>query len=250
MEIELKIAHITDMHIGESDAPRGKLYPRQSFQKVLASVQLAKPDLIVLGGDLAADKGELKAYRWIKEALDDLKIPYHIMAGNHDVVENLESVFEMKGGPIEGTLYRKYQILDRTLIFLDSSTNTIDGLQLAQLKEDAGKKSGDIMLFIHHPPLFCGCHFMDHTYPLLNHDTVFPVIQSLPKIKYIICGHYHTEKTIVKDDKLILLTPSTMLQFSQTDPDFKIDFDDDKQPVGWRMITWKNGTIETNVIFV
>ena len=133
---------------------------------------------------------------------------------------------------------------------MDSSSHSIDPVQLEQLKKDCKNTSDDIMLFIHHPPLLCGCYFMDHNYPLLNHEVVYPLIQSLQNIKFIICGHYHTEKTVFRDGQLILLTPSTMLQFNQTDPNFKIDFEKENQAIGWRMIVWREGTIESCINYV
>ncbi len=250
MNNPLKITHITDTHIGEIDALRGKIDSRKNFLNVLQQVKREDPDIIVLGGDLAGDRGEIASYRWIKQEMDSLNIPYQVMAGNHDITENMYSIFKLKEGPVVGSLYDKKKIKGRTLIFLDSSSHKVDQFQLKQLEMDAKKSGEEIMLFIHHPPLECGCLFMDMHYPLLNRDEVFPVLQSISNLNYIICGHYHTEKTVFRNGKTFLITPSTMLQFSQNDPDFKIDFNVDRPSVGWRTIFWDDVGLKTRVKYL
>jgi 3',5'-cyclic-AMP phosphodiesterase len=250
MSDALSIVHITDIHIGETDAPRGKLYPRKNFLKVLQKVKEDPPDLIVIGGDLAADNGELDSYRWIKHHLDSLSIPYFVITGNHDLAENMIAVFGLETGPVPGKLYYKKQIKGQTLIFMDSASKEIDQNQLNQLVIDAGQTKEEITLFIHHPPTNCGCLFMDNTYPLLNSASVFAVLESIPNLKLIVCGHYHTEKIVLKSGKTILITPSTLLQFSQTDPNFKIDFNVESKIVGWRTITSYQNRQETRVHYL
>ena len=89
MKKEISIAHLTDIHIGPSEVPVRAINVRRNFEKALQQITFEKPDLIVLGGDLAADCGEVEAYQWIKPRLDQADIPYLIIPGNHDRVDNL-----------------------------------------------------------------------------------------------------------------------------------------------------------------
>jgi Icc protein len=81
---ELRIAHICDIHIDkEGINPRG--YPvRENFLQILSDVKEQEPNLLVLGGDLCSEVGELAIYSWIKDQLDTLDTPYLVQPGNHD----------------------------------------------------------------------------------------------------------------------------------------------------------------------
>ena len=250
MSGKLTIAHITDIHIGETDAPRGIQYPRKNFVRVLEQMKETGPDLIVLGGDLAAENGEMESYRWIKKKMDSIEIPYCIVPGNHDLTENIITVFNHETGPITGKLYYKKRVKGRTLIFMDSTTNKLDPPQLDQFLIDCQQTTEDVILFIHHPPTKCGCAFMDENYPLLNAEQVFPVLEKVPNLKLIFCGHYHTEKTVIKNGKTLFITPSTLFQFSQTDPTFKINFNIESTVIGWRIIEITQKQIETRVHYL
>jgi len=242
----IRIAHLSDIHIGPSDEPVRQFEVRHNFERTLEDIRSEMPDLIVMGGDQAAHCGELDAYRWIKPHLDHTGIPYQIVPGNHDNIDNLDHIFNLGTERKEHGLYSSKRVNGLKLIFLDSSTTYLDRDQLEWLKKEADGSDEVILLFIHHPPLFCNCTFMDSHYPLQNREEAYAVMSELPSIQHIFCGHYHTEKTIRENEKNIYLTPSTMMQMSQDNPDYEVN----ETSPGWRIIQWNGSRLETAVRYI
>ncbi len=247
MSNDLIIAQVTDPHIGRSDLPYRGIHARQQFYDVLQTLAEMPLDLLVLSGDLAAVAGEPEAYAWLREVLASFPYPYVVMAGNHDHVPRLAHAFELSRSEISnGMLYFRRCIKDRQLLFLDSSSYRVAQSQLNWLKEQCLEQSDPALLFIHHPPLKCDCHFMDERHSLQNSDEVWSVLAQLSSLEHIFCGHYHTEKTISKDDKYVHVTPSTVFQIDTQLPYFVIEH---IRP-GWRIIEWKGLQVHTYVNYL
>jgi Icc protein len=172
------------------------------------------------------------------------------MAGNHDVLSNLKMVFGLEEGALKDELAFRRSIDGHILFFLDSSTGRVSDAQLKWLTTEAASLDGEALLFVHHPPLECGCLFMDQNYPMVNRDQVFPILVDIPNINNIFCGHYHTEKTVVSHGKSFFLCPSTMIFFGQDDPDFKIDFSAAENFVGWRTVDWDGENLKTRTCYL
>ena len=243
--MSLKIAHITDIHIPPDDQPVRDIDVKRNFSRILRSVVEHAPDLIVFGGDLAAVEGEVACYEWIKAQLQSIQIPFSIIPGNHDRLDNLSKVFPLDHSEHPQGCFR-YQLDALYLVGLDSSQGSVSEEQLFWLRQSTATIKDQILLFLHHPPLDCNCLFMDRNYPLKNRETVFETLLSLPDVNHVFCGHYHTEKTVIKDGKTIFITPSTMLQISQDTPSYQLDH---TQP-GWRLIEWLNNTLLTRVVYL
>jgi 3',5'-cyclic-AMP phosphodiesterase len=245
----LRIAQVSDLHIpataqiqcfgcGDSDA-------RANFLQTLATIRHAKPDLVVLSGDLAATAGEVEAYVWLAEVLRESGLVYEVMAGNHDVVANLRAPFALRDADIHaGLLYFSRIYAGLKLIFLDSAGYFLDQAQLAWLRaECAGQR--EVLLFIHHPPLYCGCPFMDARHALRNINEVWPQLAAIPALKHIFCGHYHSARSLECDAKHVHLTPSTMMEISCLDAQFHVPH---SRP-GWRWIEWDGVNLRTQVVY-
>jgi len=242
----IKIAHICDIHIALKNEMARGINVRANFEQVLPVVNSETPDLIILGGDLAAVHGEIDAYQWIKSKMDPLGIPYLIMAGNHDLVENMISVFGSHAAVGNSELYYTKELDGKLLIFLDSSSEKVSSAQFEWLLDVSLKPGEEALLFIHHPPTACGCVFMDGKYPLQNQNETMSVLNQIENIRSIFCGHYHTEKTVIAEDKTIFITPSTMMQLNQTNPEYEVS---SFRP-GWRIIDWDGSRIETRVDYL
>jgi Icc protein len=244
---KLIIAQVTDMHIGTTDTPYRGIPARQQFVDVLEELAKRPLDLLVLSGDLAAVAGEPEAYAWIKQVLATFPHPYVVMAGNHDHLERLLKAFEVPTSDVvAGMQCFSRTIKDRQLLFLDSSSYRLPLQQLDWLRAQLVGSQDEALLFIHHPPLLCDCRFMDERYRLQNIDEVWPVLVQLPQIKNIFCGHYHTEKTVIKAGKSVHLTPSTIFQIDTQSPYFVMEH---TRP-GWRMIEWQGSQVHTYVEYL
>ena len=95
---DFTILHLTDWHCG---------YPLPALHKqlVLESLAEAKPDLVVLGGDLseAANENQPAAIKEICEIFVQAEIPFVITFGNHDymhgyTIDEMFSFYQKFGG--------------------------------------------------------------------------------------------------------------------------------------------------------
>jgi Icc protein len=247
MSKNLIIAQISDLHIGPTNVKYRGIEPRQQFLKVLRVLSKKKLDLLVLSGDLAATEGEPEAYTWIKQVLATFPYPYLVMAGNHDHVIRMSRVFNLPATDVsQGMLYFSRTIQNNSLLFLDSSSYRVPKAQLEWLKMQLDEQTQPVLLFIHHPPLQCGCTFMDDYHSLQNTEDIWQILEQFSQIKHIFCGHYHTEKTITRNGKSIYLTPSTIFQIDTEEPNFAVEH---TKP-GWRMIEWNNAKMHTYVEYL
>ncbi len=240
----VRIAQLTDMHIGETDEEVHGSPVRTQFLSALNELKKQNLDALVLSGDLAANAGEENSYVWLKEQLKELTFPVYICLGNHDRLNTLKQIFHLNPNDChEDGYYFKARIKKHLCLFLDTSPYFLSNQQLEWLKQQDNENREEMLLFMHHPPLYCGCTFMDRKYPLKNISDVWSVIKELKHINHIFCGHYHTERTLVKKGKNIFLTPSTMAQFDNQTSDITILH---RNP-GWRIIEWNGETLHTSV---
>lgn len=242
----VKIAQISDIHIGPDTSLVQGIDVRANFLNTLDIVQSNDIDLIVLSGDIAVDEAEAEAYAWVAQVLENVKKPWVIMAGNHDDISVMNRYLHIADDVVDNMLFFKRVIKGRHIFFLDSSTNQVQTAQLDWLKREAANIKEEIMLFMHHPPAICGCNFMDTKYPLRNIDEVRAAFSEINNLNHIFVGHYHTEKFIVQDGKNIHLTPSTMMQIDVNEPEFKIEH----VSPGWRYISWSGSRMDTEVHYL
>ncbi|EIJ43841.1 putative phosphohydrolase [Beggiatoa alba B18LD] len=240
----LRIAQITDLHLGSDKHLLHGVDVYRQLSQVLTILEKKPLDLLVLSGDLALNHGEAEAYQWLRDRLANFPAPYVVMAGNHDVVATMGEYFAIQADIQAGELYFSRVIKGLPLLFLDTSSYYLPPQQLAWLRELAVTQP--TLLFMHHPPIFCGCTFMDNRYSLKNKAETWAVLQQKTAIQHIFCGHYHTDKVITQAGKQIYLTPSTMLQIAPEPVDFQIAH----TRAGWREIVWDGAQLKTWVSFL
>lgn len=241
----MRIAHICDLHITSDDSFNRDVDVKKNFSQMLELVKSKNPDFIVLGGDLAAVNGEIEAYDWIKSQMETNGIPYFIVAGNHDLLDNLQQVFKLESVTSKELFY-KQTWEGRSIFVLDSSSESVSRTQLEWLSREVNGLNSDALLFMHHPPLLCGCNFMDSKYPLKNRDEVIQVLNKLEHLNAVFCGHYHTEKTVISQSIQCFITPSTMLQMDQDNPKYQVS----SLNPGFRIIDWDGQELKTSVYYL
>lgn len=243
------IGQISDTHISAVDQIN-KLTGKNSREQFLEVIQILANrslDILILTGDLAEFAGEHEAYIWLKEVLSTFPCPYIVIPGNHDRAATMVSTFALPTTDYQhGMLYFQRIVKGRRLLFLDTSSYRLPLVQLSWLYQQVTSDNAPTLLFIHHPPLLCGCRFMDSFYPLHNIDEVWPILRELAPIQHIFCGHYHTSKTVVCDGKYVHVTPSTMMQIDTELLNFAVAH---TRP-GWRIIEWHDSQVHTYVEFI
>lgn len=219
----MRIAFLTDLHIGaEEEKPLG-VDVRRNFLDALAYLPKINPDCIVLGGDLCYETGNRASYQWIKQQLNQLPNPVYPIAGNHDdpvmMAEELNFTHELQGDEI----YYAFPLNGYPVVFMDTAKGYCSPEQLAWAREHLHAIGRNILLFMHHPPLLTGTNFMDAQYPFQQRDEIRSIFGSLSGRITVVCGHYHCEKTILQDNISVLVTPSLFFQMKQDPPEMVID---------------------------
>ena len=220
----MRIAFITDMHLGaEGEKPEGRDV-RQNFLDALSLLNELKPNCLVLGGDFCLNVGERATYEWVKEQVDALSIPHYVIAGNHDDSTMLADVFRKKQELHDGELYYALPLEGRPTLFLDSSKGRFSEEQWAWLRDYfAALRDNNILVFMHHPPLPADVMYMDRNYAFQQSDEFIELVRELPCHVTVVCGHYHVEKVVQRGNLLVLLSPSTFFQMDQESSVFAID---------------------------
>lgn len=241
----MRIIQITDLHVGEPGETAYGADMRANFLKILEEAKKRQPDRIVLTGDLCYQVGVSEVYEWMKVQLDALKIPYDIIAGNHDDSAMMASVFERQADLHEKELYFHKNYHGNPILFLDSAVATLSEKQLSWLENCLKTIKQPLVIFMHHPPLFANMRWMDARYPLLNRDALQGILFAHPYPITVFCGHYHVEKTVQQRNVTMHITPSCFFQIDPHSEDFKIDH----VRIALREIEWDGDTLRHAVSY-
>lgn len=242
----LRIAQISDTHIGDTHAFVQGIDVRNNFLRVLKTVKEETVDLLVFSGDLAAYQGERGAYQFIADAMRDYELPWCCISGNHDITSEMVKGLNLTPPIKNDSYYYQLKIKERSLFFLDSSPGVVSTSQLLWFKEEASCIKEDVLLFIHHPPCLCHHRFMDAHYSMRNRDEVQKTLNEVENLHHIFTGHYHADMIVLMGDKNVYVTPSTQMQLDCDSVDFKIA---SLQPA-WRLIEWAKDSLKTSVHFL
>lgn len=194
------IAQITDTHI----RPDGRLaYGIVDTAAYLARAVAAlnalepRPDLVVVTGDLV-DFGRAEEYARLRALLAPLRMPYYLLAGNHDDRATLRTSFadhpylagadEFVQYTIEGWPVR---IIALDTLIPGKGAGELCGRRLewlaARLAEQPDRPT---IIAMHHPPFRTGIAHMD-AIGLSGAAALRKVVAPHPNVERIICGHLH-----------------------------------------------------------
>lgn len=219
----MRIILITDLHIGLEGEDTYGVDVRANFRNIKAAVAEAKPDHIVIAGDLCYSDAVVETYHWIKSEMDALHIPYDVIVGNHDHSTLLAKAFGLEDHLSEGVLFYKRQFGDWTGLFLDTALKTLSNNQLRWLEAQLQNTLGKVIIFMHHPPLMMDVPFMDINHSLSNMEEVQKILLQDRRSIPVFSGHYHAEKTACKDNITVQITPACFFQIGQQKEDFELD---------------------------
>lgn len=220
----MRIAFLTDLHLGaEDEQPRG-VNVRQNFLNALNFLAELKPNCLVLGGDICNAAGDATIYQWVKQQLDKLPFPYYVISGNHDDSALMARVFHKDHDLTNGELYYALPLEGRPALFLDSSKAIFSAEQWTWFRDYLlALRDNNVVVFMHHPPLPADVAYMDQKYAFRQSDEFLDLVRELPCHVTVVCGHYHVDKVVQRGNLLVLLTPSTFYQLKQDTPGFAVD---------------------------
>ncbi|MEG0820654.1 MAG: phosphodiesterase [Burkholderiaceae bacterium] len=152
---------------------------------------------VVVTGDLSA-AGEAEEYAELRRLLEPLRVPVHLLAGNHDDRARLRAAFPVAGA-VTGTGPRHYAVAvgDLRLIALDTSmAGRPDGelgpAQLQWLDAELGRHADrPTVIAMHHPPFDGGMAAMDAMGLGAGRTELEAIVRRHPQVERVICGHLH-----------------------------------------------------------
>jgi 3',5'-cyclic AMP phosphodiesterase CpdA len=191
------LAQLTDLHIG---AGVGDADPARRVERVVSAIAALDPapDAVVVSGDLT-QLGEPAQYARVRELLAPLRMPVHVLPGNHDVREALRDALlaDVDTGPRD---YLQYETRVKGLRLLVCDT-IIPGEDGGRLCADrlawldaalAADREAPTVVAMHHPPLTAGIEAMDEIGLEPGSRTeLAEVLGRAPNVLRVIAGHVH-----------------------------------------------------------
>lgn len=194
----MKLIHITDPHL----VPRGEtLFGLNPCERLDACVEdinrhHADAELCVITGDLA-HLGAPGAYRHLREILARLRLPVHLLVGNHDARGVLHQAFPELALDGNGFVQSAVQTSAGTFLLLDtlehgkgwgSYCEQRCAWLKAQLDECGG---GPVYLFMHHAPFHVGLPSVDRLGLGRDGERIGELLAPYRNIRHLFFGHYH-----------------------------------------------------------
>lgn len=195
----MKFIHITDTHYGHADQAILGRSPRFAMQTAIQDIneKHADADFVIITGDLT-HYGEDAAYACFKDDLSELKLPCHLMIGNHDVRETALKHFPNMPTDDNGFVQQVITTPTGAFILLDTvQAGTHEGF-FCQKRQDWLKKQlqthkdKPVYLFTHHAPFKIGMPVID-AIGLNPDDTqaLTAIVSEYDNVKHLFLGHYH-----------------------------------------------------------
>lgn len=225
-QASLLVAQITDTHLFAN--PNQQLLGLQtedSLQTVLRQIQAlhARPDLILLTGDLSQD-ASTASYDRLQTLMCPLNIPIYWVPGNHDDPQVMAQ--RLVEPPFSAQ--KSFHVGGWQFLLLDSSIpgrvhGQLSPVTLDWLDWELGQFTHEpAVIAFHHPPFLVGSDWMNEI-GLRNADDFFAVCDRHSRLKLVLFGHIHQEFTHHRHGVDYLGTPSTCIQFKPNSPNFMLD---------------------------
>jgi Icc protein len=214
--IEPLILQLSDPHIG---ARWGQADPEVTLAAVVehAARVAPAPTCVVLSGDLA-DHASDAEYARLRELLEPLTAPIHVLAGNHDDRDALRKHFGLSGGDGDPLQY-SVDLGTLRLLVLDTSDPGHDGGRLDDQRlhwldaELALEPTTPTVIAMHHPPLVTALpSYDDICLPPTDTRALADVLARHSQVARIISGHLHRTLAGTLGRCGVLVAPSTYMQ--------------------------------------
>ena len=139
--------------------------------------------------------------------------------------------------------YQGYHFIALDSLQPGAAGGYVDATQLSWLRYDLEThRDQPTLVFVHHHPWPLGIAWIDAMH-LHNGEEVIQVLRAYPEVRWVVCGHVHTDQVIQRDGITMLTTPSTCVQLSKVSQTPKMF----PGPPGFRLIQVKGLALSTRV---
>lgn len=192
----MRFVQVTDTHI----VPRGRslhrLNPVHRLELCVADVNRHHDELsfCVITGDLT-HRGDLESYGVLREIVQELKLPYHLILGNHDRREPFLEAFPDTPRDENGFVQYQTDSPEGVFLFLDTLDEGNNSGIYCELRrgwlEQRLREAGDrpVYLFMHHPPFDIGLPALD-CMKLEDAESFAKVLEGT-NVEHLFFGHVH-----------------------------------------------------------
>ncbi len=214
------IAQISDTHIvPKGRIAMGRVDTASHLARAVAHIAALRPspDLVLVTGDLV-DAGSPAEYAHLRELLAPLRMPVHVIPGNHDARDALRAAFtDHRYLPRDGFLHYVIDGGPLRLIALDTLTpgephGELCAERLGWLEARLGESDQPTILFMHHPPFDCGMKEFDEARLNVGAEQLAAIVQRHPNVERILCGHVHRPIQVRWAGTVVSVAPSTAHQ--------------------------------------
>jgi 3',5'-cyclic AMP phosphodiesterase CpdA len=223
------IAQITDLHIGfDRGNPHELNVRRLNIVIDQLNAMSAKPDLVIVSGDMVENGDDKRAYRHMEALVKRWQGPLLWAVGNHDSRENMLEV--LPEVPTDEHGFIQYEIEQGGLRFV--VVDTLDpgrhGGMVCELRAKwlrarlREKRDVPTVIVMHHPPVDTGIEWMSALHCEEWVQRVEKVLRPASQIVAIVAGHVHRPiSTSFAGKRLVVATstaPMLALDLKDVDP--------------------------------
>lgn len=210
------LVQLSDPHLGATWAAGD---PARLLEDTVEQIRVhgPRPDAVLVSGDLA-DHAADDEYARVRELLEPLAAPVHVLPGNHDDRAALRRHFELPGDADEPIL-EAVDLGPLRLVLLDSTRPGEDGGGLgadvlswldATLAAEPARPT---VLALHHPPLATGVPVWDQMLlPPADRLAFAAVVEAHPQVRRVVAGHLHRALAGSVGGRAVVVAPSTYVQ--------------------------------------
>ena len=217
MKEKAVIAHISDIHI------TSQYFSRELEENVVSEINRAKPDLLVVTGDLT-DNGHPHEFSEAKSFLDKFKVERMLVVlGNHDSRNAGYVLFE----EIFGSRYPSVEVGPVKVVGVDSTEPDLDDGHIGRLayqivKSELGNFSGVRAVALHHHLIPVPGTGRERNIPSDSGD--FLKLLSDLNVHLVLCGHKHVPWLWRLNEMFIINagTATTLRLKAHTPPSFNL----------------------------
>ncbi len=246
------LVQLTDSHIGATWSEGDPIVGLQAAIAAVGRLDVA-PDAILVSGDLA-ENGAQAEYELVRELLQGLGVPIHVLPGNHDDRAALRRCFGLPGAA-EAPIQQTADVGALRLVLVDSTRpgedrGELDSPRIEWLdRELAAAPERPTLLAMHHPPIVTGSPAWDAIgLPGPGRSALAEVVARHPQVLGIVAGHHH--QMIVSDlgSRAVMAIPSTYGQARVGHGAGKIVFSDAVSAFAVHVLS--DGVLASSVQFV
>lgn len=245
------LLQLSDLHLRaeEGDADAGLA------RAVAAAAELQpRPLAALVSGDIA-DEPSADVYARARGLLDELALPVHVIAGNHDDRDLLAMAFAGREGATGAPVNALADVGALRLVGCDTSLpGSPDGefgaAQLAWLsKALSDEPTRPTLVALHHPPVPTGIRSMDEIGIEPAHAALLEaLLAEHPQVLAVTCGHVHRTVATAFAGRPLLICPSTSSALRldlRPEDDLPLLFDE--QPLGFAVHLLTEGRLVSHV---